>query len=119
MRRSFFLFLITALIVFGIYRYWKLTHDRPGFRTVAERYTPADAPKVDLKDVQVLAALDAEYARLVDAVVPSVVSINTSGTVLVPRPQIMDPFEFFFVRHGEPRKGRSSEGRTTDFTDKS
>ena len=96
MRRSFFLFLITALVVFGVYRYWKLAHDRPGFRRVAESYTPADAPKVDLRDVQVLAALDAEYARLVDAVVPSVVSINTSGTVLVPRPQIMDPFELFF-----------------------
>jgi Do/DeqQ family serine protease len=96
MRRSFFLFLITALIVFGIYRYWNLTHERPGIRGGSESYTPAEAPKVDLKDVQVLAALDAEYTRLVDAVVPSVVSIDTSGTVLVQRPQVMDPFDLFF-----------------------
>ena len=96
MRRSFFLFLITALVVFGVYRYWKLTHERPGFRRTTERYTPAEAPKLDLKDVQVLAALDSEYTRLVEAVVPSVVSITTTGTVLVPRPQIIDPFEFFF-----------------------
>jgi len=95
MRRSFFLFLITALVVFGVYRYWKLTHDRPGFRRTTERYTPATAPKLDLKDVQVLAALDSEYTRLVEAVVPSVVSITTSGTVIVPR-QIIDPFELFF-----------------------
>lgn len=96
MRRSFFLFLVIALIAFGIYRYRTLTHDGPGFRSGSESYTPADAPKVDLKDVQVLAALDAEYTRLVDAVVPSVVSIDTSGTVLVPRPQIVDPFDLFF-----------------------
>ena len=96
MRRSFFLFLIPALVVFGVYRYWKLTHERTGLRNAAERYTPAEAPKLDLKDVQVLAALDAEYTRLIEAVVPSVVSITTTGTVLVPRPQIIDPFEFFF-----------------------
>jgi Do/DeqQ family serine protease len=96
MRRSFFLFLITALVVFGVYRYWKITRDRPGIRGQPERYTPAGAPKVDLKDMQVLSALDAEYTRLIEAVVPSVVSIDTSGTVLVPRPQIMDPRDLFF-----------------------
>lgn len=112
MRRSFFLFLITALIIFGVYRYWKLTHARPGFRTVSESYTPADAPKVDLKDVQVLAALDAEYTRLVDAVVPSVVSIDTSGTVLVQRPQMMNPFDLFYPNR-RPRTAIEQQQRTS------
>lgn len=96
MRRSFFVFLLAALIAFGGYRYWQLTREQHGGRRISEHYTPASAPALDLKDVQVLAALDAEYARLVDAVVPSVVSITTSGTVLVPRPQVIDPFELFF-----------------------
>src|SRR5207247_577543 len=57
-------------------------------------YTPAQGPKIDLKDVQVLAALDAEYSRLIDAVVPSVVSITSSRTIRLQ--QRIDPLELFF-----------------------
>lgn len=94
MRRSFFIFLLSALLVFGLYRYTQLAKNGAGGRRVPERYTPAQGPKIDLKDVQVLSALDAEYARLIKAVVPSVVSITSSRTVRLQ--QRMDLLDFFF-----------------------
>ncbi len=94
MRRSFFIFLISALLVFGIYRYEQLVKSSAGGRRVPEHYTPASGPKLDVKDVQVLAALDAEYTRLVTSVVPSVVSITSSRTVRLQ--QRIDPLDFFF-----------------------
>lgn len=112
MRRSFFVFLLTALVSFGAYRYWRLSHEARGPNRASERYTPATSPKLDLKDVQVLSALDAEYSRLVEAVVPSVVSIATSGRVLI-RPQVTDPLELFFphLRNRTPvEQQRSSLG---------
>ncbi|MBK1880813.1 trypsin-like peptidase domain-containing protein [Luteolibacter pohnpeiensis] len=44
-----------------------------------EKYTLPDSAPIDLSDVQLLARLNNEYARLTQAVVPSVVSITTSG----------------------------------------
>ena len=65
-------------------------------RRVPETFTPAETPHLDLKEMPALAAIDQETTRLVQAVVPSVVSITTSRKVQVP--QIIDPFEFFFGR---------------------
>ncbi|MEA3208788.1 MAG: serine protease Do [Chthoniobacter sp.] len=97
MRRSFFILLLAALIVFGVYRYYHLATTAPGHRRLPERYTPAQGSKIDLKDIQVLAALDAEYSKLIGAVVPSVVSINSSRTVrFQQRPLIRDPLDLFF-----------------------
>lgn len=45
----------------------------------SEEYTLQDKPSINLKEVEVLAAINAESAALVRAVVPSVVSIDTSG----------------------------------------
>ena len=73
MRRVFFLLLIAALAGFGWWRYQHLT--RPGPAT----FTPADRPRLDPKDLQILSALDEEYTRLAEAVVPSVVSIASSN----------------------------------------
>ena len=72
MRRAFFLLLIAALAGFGWWRYQHLT--KPG-----STFTPADGPRLDPKDLQILSALDEEYTRLADAVVPSVVSIASSN----------------------------------------
>lgn len=102
MRRSLFIFLIAALVAFGIYRWQRLDSRLNGGRRVAEQYTPAAGPKIDPKDVQILAALDAEYTRLMQAVVPSVVSITTSRRVQM-RNQAMDPYELFF-RQRRPRQ---------------
>ncbi len=94
MRRSFFIFLLSALLVFGAYRYYRLADVGNGPRRTTDQYTPAAGPKIDAKDVQVLAALDAEYSHLINAVVPSVVSITSSRTVRLQ--QQINPLEFFF-----------------------
>jgi Do/DeqQ family serine protease len=44
-----------------------------------ETFTLPDKPPLDPKDVELLARMNEEYARLTRAVVPSVVSINTAG----------------------------------------
>lgn len=44
-----------------------------------ETYTPTDKPALDISDVEILTKLNNEYARLTQAVVPSVVSIDTTG----------------------------------------
>ena len=64
-----------------------------------EQYTVATGPRVDPKDVNVLAALSQQRVVLARAVVPSVVSIVSSRVVSVP--DHSDPFSFFHpgVRH--------------------
>jgi serine protease Do len=74
---------LLPLLVIGIlagYALWRYEHRDS--RRASERFTPAAAPKLNLDDVKVLAAIDAEYTRLVHSVVPSVVSITSSRTVM-------------------------------------
>jgi serine protease Do len=86
--KKFVLFVvIVVLCVLGLYR-WNQT--RRAFHP--EKYTPAEGPRIDLKDVQVLDALDREFTRLVDSVIPSVVSITTSKRVQ--QGYSIDLFEF-------------------------
>ena len=47
--------------------------------TRPETFTPTDKSALKLGDVEMLAKLNQEYARLTQAVVPSVVSIDTTG----------------------------------------
>ncbi|MGJ8633848.1 MAG: trypsin-like peptidase domain-containing protein [Luteolibacter sp.] len=44
-----------------------------------EAFTPSDSPALNISDVEMISRLNQEYARLTKAVVPSVVSIDTSG----------------------------------------
>jgi serine protease Do len=79
---------LLLLLVFGFlvgYAWWRYEHRDA--RRVAEKFTPLVEPKLSLDDVKVLAAMDAEYTRLVQSVVPGVVSITSSRTVtqLAPR----------------------------------
>ncbi len=99
MRRSLFIFLIAVLVAFGVFRWQRLNSQLHGGTRVPEQYTPATGPKIDPKDVQVLSALDAEYTRLMQAVVPSVVSITTS------RRSAVDPFELFRQRRFRQPQG--------------
>ena len=64
----------------GFARLWAggKADNSPEFRP--ERYTLSDRAPLELGDVELLARLDAEYIKLTDAVVPSVVSIDTTGT---------------------------------------
>jgi Do/DeqQ family serine protease len=102
MRRAVFLLLLTILVGFALYRCDRLGGLRPG--GVPEKFTPASGPRLDPKDVQVLAALDAEYTRLVEAVTPSVVSITTSKRIRTNIPQALDPWELFFRQRGPRRQ---------------
>ncbi|MCF7731675.1 MAG: trypsin-like peptidase domain-containing protein [Akkermansiaceae bacterium] len=55
------------------------THpDSGAFRP--ETFTLAELPPLDLKDTELLNRLNNEYAKLTEAVVPSVISIDTVGT---------------------------------------
>jgi serine protease Do len=44
-----------------------------------ESFTPSEKAPLDLSQVEIIARLNEEYARISDAVVPSVVSIDTAG----------------------------------------
>jgi serine protease Do len=73
---------LLLLLVIGIlagYAWWR--YDHRDTRHVREKFTPITAPKLSLDDVKVLTAIDAEYTRLVQSVVPGVVSITSSRTV--------------------------------------
>ena len=76
--RRLFLFLIIGTLV-G-YFWWRLDHR--DVTRLPEKFTPVEAPKINIEDVKVLAAIDAEYTKLIESVVPSVVSITSSRTVL-------------------------------------
>jgi serine protease Do len=71
---------------------------------VPEPYTPAEGSRVRPGDVDLLAELDAQYTKLVEAVVPSVVSISTTRTV---RLRAVDPWAQLF--YGPRYRGRSFE----------
>ena len=92
MKRFLIFVVLVILAVYAVSR-WNQ------HRRIPETYTPAVSTQLDLKDMQVLSAIDRESTRLVQAVVPSVVSITTSRKVQVP--QIIDPFEFFFGRRAQ------------------
>lgn len=73
MRRILPLLLVGILIGYG---WWRFEHRNVG--RVPEKYTLADAPALNLEDVKILEATDAAYTRLVQAVMPSVVSVTSS-----------------------------------------
>lgn len=78
----------TAFVAVSALRTWRSGGDLrsliPGFSKKAnsfqpENFTLPDKAPLDLGDVELLSRLNNEYARLTEAVVPSVVSIGTSG----------------------------------------
>ncbi|MBV9490109.1 MAG: DegQ family serine endoprotease [Verrucomicrobia bacterium] len=96
-----FFVLLLALGISLIY-VWQAKQLAPP-QTRVEKFTPADKPKLDLDSVDILQRLNDEYAKVTEAVVPSVVSITTTKTV--ERRQPIDPLELFFGR----RFGRDGE----------
>jgi Do/DeqQ family serine protease len=78
----------TAFVAVSALRTWRAGGDilglLPGLSkkvasSTPEKGTPAKDAPLDLGDVELLSRLNTEYARLTEAVVPSVVSIDTSG----------------------------------------
>jgi len=84
--------IFVALIVLAVFLISQWNRHRP----VPEAFTPAAAPTVNLKEIEILAALDEANTRLVEAVLPSVVSLTTRRM----QERRADPFEFFFGRRG-------------------
>jgi len=102
MRRFLLFVIVVAACVFGLYRW---AEERPPVPAIPEqeKYTPAPGPGLAEKDVHILEAMDEEYTRLVEVVVPSVVSIT--ATRRVEAPAVEDPFELFFNRRfRQPRR---------------
>jgi Do/DeqQ family serine protease len=69
-----------------------------------EAFTPSDKPALNLSDVEMISRLNQEYARLTKAVVPSVVSIDTTG---IRTEKLMDLFGRTDVR-SYPTQGQGS-----------
>src|SRR4029077_4737537 len=97
---KFFLFVaLLSLAISALYDY-QLRRGRLGTlgRRAPEKYTLADNPNVDPKQVASLDALNRERRALVSAVVPSVVAVKTSKKIAIERQNQLDPFGFFFRR---------------------
>jgi serine protease Do len=84
--RRFILFLLAAAVVALLFvrlgPRWGIGNS--GGSRVAEKFTPAAAPPLEPGSLANLAALDSEYTRLIDSVVPAVVSVTSSRMVRVP-----------------------------------
>ena len=74
MRRFLVFVCLVAICVYALYR-WTEYRSAPG------KYTPASGPKLSYDDVHILEAMEDEYTKLVQAVVPSVVSITATRRV--------------------------------------
>ena len=75
---------------------YQLRHGRLNLtdRSMPEKYTLADSPAVDSKQIASLVSLSNERRKLVAGVIPSVVSVKTSKRIQ--RPQYgLNPFDFF------------------------
>src|SRR5437764_7392009 len=99
--KFFLLVALLSLAISALYDY-RLKHG--SLRTsggTPEKYTLANSPNVDPKQVASLEALNQERRALVKGVIPSVVAVKTSKKINVRRQSGMDPFEFFF---GNPRR---------------
>lgn len=100
MRKTIFWSVLGLLVLAGVVRVALLLADRfPG--KSGRKYTPATAPKLSAKDLPALNSIDTEYTRLVEAVMPSVVSI-TSRQITERTPPVLDPFDLLFGRGRRP-----------------
>src|SRR4051812_22169986 len=70
-----------------------------------EKYTLADKPLLDPKNIASLEALNRERRELVNSVIPSVVAVKTSKKISR-REQSLDPFQFFFRNSRQFRSPR-------------
>lgn len=109
---SFLLFVLVLSAAVGALQIWKANHggaplpgrlgrffgapDETTHRP--EKYTVAAGPRIDLKEVDVLAAMSAQRVLLARAVIPSVVSITTTKTTPPPELSTKDPLFQFFHR---------------------
>ncbi|HEX7262066.1 MAG TPA: trypsin-like peptidase domain-containing protein [Luteolibacter sp.] len=103
----------TAFLVVTALKTWRAGGDLrsliPGFTKTSgqfqpESFTLPEKSPLDLGDVELLSRLNHEYAQLTEAVVPSVVSINTAG---IRSEHLLDPWGRTRVRNF-PTQGQGS-----------
>src|SRR5438876_7025872 len=98
---KFLLFvLLVSVGISALYDY-RLKHgglNLPSARTPG-KYTLASSPNVDPKQVASLEALNRERRALVSSVIPSVVAVETSKQIHIPRERRRDLLEFFYRDH--------------------
>ena len=101
--KRFLIFLsCVVLFVLGVYA-WKQAQTSPG--GLSAKVTLATQPPLDPAQIPSLQAIDAEFTKLVNSVVPSVVSITTTTRVRTPAaPGVFDPFADEGRFHGVPRE---------------
>jgi serine protease Do len=87
---------------FDIFKFWE--RDRQE-NFIPESYTLSNKPALSPGEVEFLSALDGEFARLTEAVVPSVVSLHTEG---IKRQLMQDWFGRVWVDEGYPVRGIGS-----------
>ena len=104
---KFFVFVaLLSLAISALYDY-RLRHGGLGtLQRAPEKYTLAQTPNVDPKQVPSLEALNQERRALVKSVVPAVVAVKTSKKIGIRRQYGVDPFEFFFRNPGQQYRGR-------------
>lgn len=88
MKRFILFVLLIALFLAGLYAWTQRRHGSP---PAPASYTPAAGTTVPMKDAELLAAIDRAYTGVVDAALPSVVSITTSRRVNMG--YVIDPYE--------------------------
>ena len=101
MKNLFKFFIFVALLSLAIAALYDYRLKSGGLRTLErtpEKYTLAESPNVDAKQVASLDALNRERRALVSSVVPSVVAVKTSKKIAIERQNQLDPFGFFFRR---------------------
>lgn len=94
MRRFLLFVIIVVLFVFGLERWNEQRTSNENAQRRPEKFTLAENAKLNLDDVKVLSAMEQEYTKLVEAVVPSVVSITASKRIQ--GPMMIDPYELWF-----------------------
>jgi serine protease Do len=72
-------------------------------RPTSEKYTLAESPTINSKDIASLTSLNNERRKLVASVIPSVVSVRTTKKMPVRRQYGLDPFDFFRGNLGQFR----------------
>jgi serine protease Do len=100
MRRGTFFVMVAAFLAVGLFRAAQLGL-LPRWLGIesSPKYTPATSPPLASSDVPRLASTDEEYARLVDTVLPSVVSVTSQRTGLE-RSGRLNAFEFLLGNRG-------------------
>ena len=92
---KFLVFVLLLALAISLIYVWQAK--QPGQPQVkVEKFTAADKSSLDLDAIDVLQRLNDEYAKVVNAVIPSVVSITTTKSVSRRMP--IDPLELFFGR---------------------